>query len=45
VTSGRVTLRPFLERFPMSRGPEVLQRVADHALARRAILVPDWSAR
>jgi 6-hydroxycyclohex-1-ene-1-carbonyl-CoA dehydrogenase len=45
VTSGRVTLRPFIERFPMSRGPEVLQRVADHALARRAILVPDWSAR
>lgn len=40
VTSGRVTLRPFIERFPLEEGPEVLRRVADHELDRRAILVP-----
>ena len=44
VTSDRVTLRPFIEHFPMSRAPEVLQRVADHAIARRAILEPDWNS-
>ena len=42
VTGGRVTLRPFIERFPMSLAPEVLQRVADHAVTKRAILEPDW---
>ena len=42
VTSGRVTLKPFIERHPMSDGPEVLRRVADHELHRRAILEPDW---
>ncbi len=41
VTSGRITLRPFIERFPLADGPEVLQRVADHAIERRAILVPE----
>ncbi|MFQ5530914.1 MAG: 6-hydroxycyclohex-1-ene-1-carbonyl-CoA dehydrogenase, partial [Gemmatimonadota bacterium] len=41
VTSGRITLRPFVERFPLDEGPEVLQRVADHDIDRRAILVPD----
>lgn len=45
VTSGRITLKPFIERHPMSRGPEILQRAADHGLARRAILEPDWSPR
>ena len=40
VTSGAVTLRPFIERFPLSDGPEVLRRVADHELDRRAILTP-----
>ena len=44
VTSGKVTLKPFIERFPMSQGPEVLERVAAHALARRAILEPDWNS-
>ena len=44
VTSDRVTLRPFIEHFPMSHAPEVLQRVADHAIARRAILEPDWNS-
>jgi 6-hydroxycyclohex-1-ene-1-carbonyl-CoA dehydrogenase len=40
VTSGRITLRPFIERFPLVEGPEVLKRVADHEIDRRAILVP-----
>ncbi len=43
VTSGRVTLKPFIERHPMSRGPEVIRRVADHEITKRAILEPDWS--
>jgi len=43
VTSGRITLKPFIERHPMSRGAELLERVADHTLRRRAILEPDWS--
>lgn len=42
VTSGKVTLKPFVERHPMSDGPEVLRRVADHEIHRRAILEPDW---
>ncbi len=40
VTEGRVRLRPFIERFPLQDGPEVLRRVADHELERRAILTP-----
>ena len=43
VTEGRITLKPFIERHPMSRGTDILERVADHALTRRAILEPDWS--
>jgi 6-hydroxycyclohex-1-ene-1-carbonyl-CoA dehydrogenase len=42
VTSGHVTLRPFIEHFPMSCAPGVLERVADHSITRRAILEPDW---
>jgi 6-hydroxycyclohex-1-ene-1-carbonyl-CoA dehydrogenase len=42
-TSGRIALTPFVRTFPMSRGPEVLQRVADHEIAHRAILIPDWT--
>lgn len=41
VTSGRITLRPFIEKFPLAEGPDVLRRVADHDIDRRAILVPD----
>lgn len=40
VTEGRVTLKPFIERHPLSRGPEILRRVADHELHKRAILEP-----
>lgn len=43
VTEGRVALKPFIERHPMSRGPELLQRVADHASRKRTILEPDWT--
>jgi 6-hydroxycyclohex-1-ene-1-carbonyl-CoA dehydrogenase len=41
VTSGRVTLAPFIERHPLAHGSEVLQQAAEHGLRRRAILVPD----
>lgn len=43
VIGGKVSLKPFIERHPMSRGPEILQQVAGHALMRRAILEPDWT--
>ena len=42
-TSGRITLRPFIERHAMSDGPAVLSRMAEHALGRRAILEPRWT--
>jgi 6-hydroxycyclohex-1-ene-1-carbonyl-CoA dehydrogenase len=41
VTTGRVTLKPFIERFPLAQGPEVVRRVADHEIHRRAILEPN----
>ncbi|MEQ1831618.1 MAG: 6-hydroxycyclohex-1-ene-1-carbonyl-CoA dehydrogenase [Candidatus Eisenbacteria bacterium] len=44
VTRGRVTLQPFIERHPLELGPEILRRVADHELHRRAILVPGGQA-
>jgi len=40
VTSGRITLKPFIERHPLNDGPEVIRRVADHQIHRRAILEP-----
>jgi 6-hydroxycyclohex-1-ene-1-carbonyl-CoA dehydrogenase len=40
VTSGKVALRPFIERHPLSAGPDVLAQVADHRIHRRAILIP-----
>jgi 6-hydroxycyclohex-1-ene-1-carbonyl-CoA dehydrogenase len=41
VTSGKIALGPFVETYPLSEGPSVLQRVADHQVGRRAILIPD----
>jgi len=41
VTSGKIALTPFIETFPLSDGPSVIQRVADHEIERRAILIPD----
>ena len=43
VTRGEVELGPFVETFPMSEGPEVLERVAGHGIGRRVILIPDWA--
>ncbi len=40
VTSGRVTLKPFIECHPLADGADVVRRVADHEIHRRAILVP-----
>ncbi len=43
VCDGRVTLRPFIERHPMSEGPDLIASLeAGHAgVRRRAILIPD----
>lgn len=40
VTSGRITLHPFIERHPLRDGPEVVRRVADHEIHKRVILEP-----
>jgi 6-hydroxycyclohex-1-ene-1-carbonyl-CoA dehydrogenase len=40
VTSGRITLKPFIERHRLADGPEVLRRVADLEIQKRAILMP-----
>jgi 6-hydroxycyclohex-1-ene-1-carbonyl-CoA dehydrogenase len=45
VTSGRITLHPFIERHPLSDGPEVVRRVADHEIQRRVILEPAGEER
>jgi 6-hydroxycyclohex-1-ene-1-carbonyl-CoA dehydrogenase len=42
VTDNKVTLKPFIQTYPMSQGPDILQQVADHKIDKRAILVPDW---
>lgn len=42
VLEDKVTLKPFIKTFPMSQGPEIVQRAADHEIDKRAILVPDW---
>jgi 6-hydroxycyclohex-1-ene-1-carbonyl-CoA dehydrogenase len=44
VTDGKITLKPFIQAFPMSEAPDVVQRVADHQIDKRAILVPDWAS-
>ncbi|MEK7348505.1 MAG: 6-hydroxycyclohex-1-ene-1-carbonyl-CoA dehydrogenase [Candidatus Eisenbacteria bacterium] len=44
VTSGRVTLKPFIEHHPLRDGVEILRRVADHEIQKRAILVPNGNA-
>jgi len=43
VTDEKITLKPFIETHPMSKAPETLQKVADHQIQKRAILVPDWA--
>ena len=41
VVTNAITLKPFIERHPLSRGPEVLEAVAQHQLMRRAIFNPN----
>ena len=42
VIDNKVTLKPFIQTYPMSQGPDIMQQVADHKIDKRAILVPDW---
>lgn len=44
VTEDKVTLKPFIQTYPMSEAPDVVQQVADHKIDRRAILIPDWAS-
>ncbi len=44
VLAGKVVLEPYVEMHPLDRAPEVLQAVAEHRLAGRAILVPSEPA-
>lgn len=44
VIGGGITLKPFIQSYPMSEGPEVIQQVADHQIDKRAILMPDWAS-
>ena len=45
VTEGRITLKPFIEVHPLADGPDVLRRVAEHQMAKRAILIPNGAHR
>jgi 6-hydroxycyclohex-1-ene-1-carbonyl-CoA dehydrogenase len=40
----KITLAPFIQAYPMSQAPDVLQEVADHNIEKRAILIPDWTS-
>jgi 6-hydroxycyclohex-1-ene-1-carbonyl-CoA dehydrogenase len=44
VTTGGITVRPFIECFPLADAPAVLERVASHEIRRRAVLVPNPNA-
>jgi hypothetical protein len=44
VTDQKITLKPFISTHPMSQAPDILQDVADHKIATRAILTPDWTS-
>jgi 6-hydroxycyclohex-1-ene-1-carbonyl-CoA dehydrogenase len=44
VIEGKVTLKPFIQSYPMSEAPDVIQQVADHKIDKRAILIPDWAS-
>ena len=43
VLNGKVALAPYVEEHPLESAPEVLQAVGQHALRRRAVLVPPVS--
>lgn len=38
---GKITMKPFIQTFPLSQGPQIIRDVADHKIQKRAILVPD----
>lgn len=42
IRSGKIAIRPFVERRPMSQVNMVLAEMMEHRLHRRAILVPDF---
>jgi 6-hydroxycyclohex-1-ene-1-carbonyl-CoA dehydrogenase len=44
ITDGKITLKPFIESYPMSEAPDVILRVADHKIGKRAVLIPDWAS-
>jgi 6-hydroxycyclohex-1-ene-1-carbonyl-CoA dehydrogenase len=44
VTSGAIAVKPFIECHPLATAPTVLERVANHEIHRRPILVPDLRA-
>jgi 6-hydroxycyclohex-1-ene-1-carbonyl-CoA dehydrogenase len=44
VIEDKVTLKPFIQTYPMSEAPDVIQQVADHKIDKRAILIPDWAS-
>ncbi|MGE4159370.1 MAG: 6-hydroxycyclohex-1-ene-1-carbonyl-CoA dehydrogenase [Planctomycetota bacterium] len=41
VTSGRVSVAPFIRHEPLSRGPELLEAVGAHKVSERVVLIPD----
>jgi 6-hydroxycyclohex-1-ene-1-carbonyl-CoA dehydrogenase len=44
VTTGAVAIKPFIECHPLSTAPALLERVANHQINRRAILLPQMNA-
>jgi 6-hydroxycyclohex-1-ene-1-carbonyl-CoA dehydrogenase len=44
VTERKITLAPFIQAYPMSQAPDVVQEVADRNIDKRAILIPDWAS-
>jgi len=43
VTDNKITLKPFIQTFPMSKGPDIIKQVSEHEIQKRAILTPDWN--
>lgn len=42
VLAGKVAIEPFIERHPMSRINEVFERLKNHELKKRPVLIPDF---
>ena len=45
VLSGKVALEPYIERHPLEEAPAILEAVAHHQIAKRAILIPGLKTR